>query len=166
MDSPVRIELWGDEVESMKTFDIESQRTREHRLDQLILPPVREELFVEENVKRARRGILNAASDVDMPTRKIQPILDDLASGIPFMGIEGYRPAFYEELGALRLSPDDVVIVLLDPMGVLDRCRQWWESFQTARQRHSRRVHHPPAGSARSAAKYLELLTPRCRTMS
>ena len=37
---PVRIELWGDEVDSIRTFDVESQRSIENLMDIVIYPAV------------------------------------------------------------------------------------------------------------------------------
>lgn len=48
MDLPVRIELWGDEVDSIRTFDLDSQRSIDN-LDEIIVFPVDENL--EENKK-------------------------------------------------------------------------------------------------------------------
>lgn len=46
---PVRIEFWGDEVDSIRTFDVESQRSIEN-LEEIILYPATE--FPEETAKR------------------------------------------------------------------------------------------------------------------
>ncbi len=37
---PVSIELWGDEVDSIRTFDVESQRSIENLMDIVIYPAV------------------------------------------------------------------------------------------------------------------------------
>jgi transcription-repair coupling factor (superfamily II helicase) len=124
LEEPVRIELWGDEVDSLKPFRLGTQRTYGATLSTLMLPPVREELLVPPFRDHARAGIVNAAAAAEIPTRKVQSLLADLANGIPFMGIEGFRPAFYEELGAMTdYFPADAAVLLLDPLGVADRIR-------------------------------------------
>ena len=135
LDDPIRIELWGDEVESIRRFNPETQRTfasddpRALELEEMAFPPVREELLVQPYIDRARRGILDAAGRSAYPTRKLQPILGDLVNGIPFMGIEGFRPAFYPSLDTLfDYLPDDAVYLVLDPMGSGDRWRNSWNS--------------------------------------
>ncbi|WP_282923941.1 transcription-repair coupling factor [Mediterraneibacter massiliensis] len=40
---PVRIELWGDEIDSIRTFDVESQRSVEN-LDEVVIYPAKERL--------------------------------------------------------------------------------------------------------------------------
>ncbi len=125
---PVRVELWGDEVDSLRTFDPDTQRTRDEYGDSLLLPPVREELMVGAYKDRARKGILAAGAAVGLPSRQLAPMLDDLANGIPFMGIEAFRPAFYARLASVAdYLPEDAVWFVLDPMGVGERLRDHWE---------------------------------------
>ena len=46
---PVRIELWGDEVDSIRTFDVESQRSIENLAETVIYPAIE---FPRENEER------------------------------------------------------------------------------------------------------------------
>ena len=48
-ETPIRIELWGDEVDSIRTFDVESQRSIEN-LEEIIIYPATD--FPEETCKR------------------------------------------------------------------------------------------------------------------
>ena len=133
---PLRIELWGDEVESIQEFEPTTQRTMGTHIESAFLPPVREELLVDPFVSRARNSIREAAADVGQPTRQLQPMLDDLNNGIPFMGIEGYRPGFFDTMDSvLDYLPADSVIVTYDPMGVNERMRSLWDDYQKARDR-------------------------------
>ncbi len=124
LEGPVRIDLWGDDVESIKPFHVDTQRTFGESISELMLPPVREELLVPPFRDLARVGILEAAAAAGIPTRKVHPLLSDLANGMPFMGIEGFRPAFYEKLGSLGdYLPKDAVLLLLDPLGISEKIR-------------------------------------------
>ncbi|MCA9544821.1 MAG: transcription-repair coupling factor, partial [Myxococcales bacterium] len=132
---PVRVELWGDEVESLRYFDPSTQRTVADAGETLLLPPVREELMVGAFRDRARKGIRDAGAEVGLPTRKLQPLLDDLDNGIPFMGIEGFRPVFYARLAPLtEYLPADALVMVLDPMGTGDRLRGLWERLASGRE--------------------------------
>ena len=132
---PVRVELWGDEVESIKIFDPATQRTRGDGVETVVIPPVREEFLVGEFKGRARRGVLRAAADAGIPTRTLQPLLDDLANGIPFLGIEGLRPAFFESLSPLfEALPESALFLLFDPMEVGERWRSDWASADAGYQ--------------------------------
>lgn len=46
---PIRVELWGDEIDSIRTFDVESQRSIEN-LDEVVIYPATD--FPEEETKR------------------------------------------------------------------------------------------------------------------
>ena len=127
---PVRIDLFGDEVESLRFFDPETQLTRGPAGDTLVLPPVREEILSGAFRDRARLGIRDAAAEAGLPTRSLQPLLDDLANGIPFMGIEGFRPCFFDRLDPLSSHlPKDALWLVLDPMGTAEKLRSYWEKL-------------------------------------
>ncbi|MGK0358312.1 MAG: transcription-repair coupling factor (superfamily II helicase), partial [Bradymonadia bacterium] len=129
LEQPVRIDLWGDMVESIRLFDPDTQRTSDaDALETILLPPVREEILVGKYQHRARRGIIDAGAAAELPSRTLQPLLEDLKNGIPFMGIEGFRPAFYEELERIdAYLPDNAIYVLLDPMAIGERLRAYWD---------------------------------------
>jgi len=48
-EAPVRVELWGDEIDSIRTFDVESQRSIEN-LEEITIYPATD--FPEEEAKR------------------------------------------------------------------------------------------------------------------
>ena len=47
----MRIELWGDEIDSIRSFDAESQRSIEN-LDEITIYPAAEMLLSDEVLKR------------------------------------------------------------------------------------------------------------------
>jgi transcription-repair coupling factor (superfamily II helicase) len=94
---PLRIDLFGDEIESLKFFNPETQRTVE-RVDQIFLGPAREVHLREAVVGQAKKRLRDLADDVEFPTRKLKERLADLDNGIPFFGIEGLLPAFHPQL--------------------------------------------------------------------
>ena len=99
-----------------------------------MLGPVREELFTPTQ-QRARQAILDAAAEIDMPTRQVQPLLDDLQNGIPFMGIEAFRPAFAGELTTLfDYLPQNALLVSVDPMAIAEQAVHVWDHYQKGRE--------------------------------
>ena len=122
------MELWGDEVESLQLFNPESQRSLKSAGGELLCPPVREELLISPFKEQARRGILKASAAQGIPSRDLQAILDDLHQGIPFMGVEAFRPAFYPKLEPiLEALPRQGRVRILDPMGVGEHLRDHWD---------------------------------------
>lgn len=59
-ETPVRVELWGDEVDSIRSFDVESQRSIEN-LEELVIYPATE---VPADSKRIEEGLKRMEADV------------------------------------------------------------------------------------------------------
>ena len=93
-ERPVRLELFGDEVESAKAFDAESQRTVED-VDEVVLCPAREALFTEEGKQAAKQAVRDAAERVNRPTSRVREVLDAIDAGTPFFGLEALFPGFH-----------------------------------------------------------------------
>ena len=126
--SPARIELWGDEVDSILLFDPNTQRGLGVSVDTLVIPPAREETFSPDAQRRTKREILAAAGQSGIPTRKLQPLLDDLMQGIPFVGMEAVRALFYEQLDSVfDYLPRDALVCWTDPSG----CTERWITHHT-----------------------------------
>jgi transcription-repair coupling factor (superfamily II helicase) len=96
-DKPVRIDLFGDTVESIKSFDPQTQRTLVEQRS-VSIGPAREVHLDDVTVPRAVRRLRDLADEVEFPTKKLRELVSDLDNRIPFFGIEGLLPAFYEEL--------------------------------------------------------------------
>jgi transcription-repair coupling factor (superfamily II helicase) len=93
-ERPVRLELFGDEVESAKAFDAESQRTVED-VEEVVLCPAREALFTEEGKQAAKQAVRDAAERVNRPTSRVREVLDAIDAGTPFFGLEALFPGFH-----------------------------------------------------------------------
>ena len=55
-EAPYRIELWGDEVDSIRTFDVSSQRSIE-QVEQLVIYPAAEIIPEEDRIRQALKKI-------------------------------------------------------------------------------------------------------------
>ena len=67
-DNPVRIELWGDEIDSIRSFDAESQRSIEN-LEEITIYPAAEMLLSDEVLKK---GIKKIQKDRDAAVQKFR----------------------------------------------------------------------------------------------
>ncbi|MEO8841515.1 MAG: transcription-repair coupling factor [Kofleriaceae bacterium] len=92
---PVRIELFGDEVESLRWFDAESQRTL-RVVDRVVLHPVRETIVTGTSDVRTR--LREYADEISFPSKATRRTIEQLETGSVFVGIEGLVPAFHDEL--------------------------------------------------------------------
>ena len=110
---PVRIDLWGDEVDRLTAFDVADQRSVAE-LDGAVLFGCREVLATEEVRRRAA-----ALVDVE-PWGRSQ--WERLAAGESFDGMESWLPWLQpEEVVLPDLLADDAQVVLVEPRRVRDR---------------------------------------------
>jgi len=104
---PFRIELLDDEIETIRTFDPESQRTIA-RVEQLRLLPAREFPLDEAGVRRFRQAY--RASFEGDPQQS--SIYRDVSDGLAPAGIEYYLPLFFEQTSSLfDYLPQNTLIV-------------------------------------------------------
>ncbi len=95
-EQPFRIELFDDEIDSIRHFDPESQRSLD-RLETLQILPGREIPLDDLN----RRRVLDRLRDrFDIDTRR-SVLYRDLRDGHAPAGIEYYLPLFFEETASL-----------------------------------------------------------------
>lgn len=118
---PVRIDLFGDTIDSIRTFDPSNQRAGK-RLEHYQFGPAREVCLIKERTGRGKQALRDLADDIEFPTKKLRGMLEDLDNGIPFFGIEGLLPAFHEtlttplELVRQAYGKDKVTVVLEDAL--------------------------------------------------
>lgn len=107
---PYRIELFDDEIESIRTFDAETQRSLD-RFDKIRLFPAREFPFDEYSIKQFRQRFRSEFPQ----TSQRNPIYQDVSNGITPGGIEYYIPLFVENTESiLSYCPQDTILVLTD----------------------------------------------------
>ncbi|WP_097461046.1 transcription-repair coupling factor [Mangrovitalea sediminis] len=105
--APYRIDLFDDEIESLRTFDPETQRSIE-RCERIELLPAHEYPWDKE----ARTRFRNQWLDAFPKAAREAPIYEDVVSGIKPPGIEYYLPLFFEETSTLfDYLPDETLIV-------------------------------------------------------
>jgi len=96
LDQPVRFDFFGDSLESIRTFDAETQRTL---LDMrgLDLVPVSEFQLTTETIRRFRMGYVAAFG---APERDDQ-LYEAVSEGRRHPGMEHWLPLFQERMGTL-----------------------------------------------------------------
>ncbi|WP_374324867.1 transcription-repair coupling factor [Aquipseudomonas alcaligenes] len=129
-ETPYRIDLFDDEIETLRTFDPETQRSVD-KVESIRLLPARE-FPLEKKAVTDFRGRFRERFDVDY---RRCPIYQDLASGITPAGIEYYLPLFFEETGTLfDYLPGDTQVFSLP--GIEQAAEQFWTD---ARNRYEER---------------------------
>ncbi len=107
---PVRLDLFGDEVESIRLFDPETQRSGA-KVEDAVLLPAREITFDKSAVAGARAAIEQVFEQYPIPSRKLNAVVDDIENHIFFFGIEGLMPAFHDGglVGVDAYLPKDAI---------------------------------------------------------
>jgi transcription-repair coupling factor (superfamily II helicase) len=90
---PVRIDLFGDEVDTLRSFDLTSQRTT-GALDQVTLRPVSEVRLDAGSIRRFRAGYRALAGAM----LQDDPLYAALSAGQRHAGMEHWLPLFHERL--------------------------------------------------------------------
>ena len=107
LDNPVRLEFFGDELESVRFFDQRSQRSI-RRLQECILLPAREVFLSPDHWNRAMETVPES-----------HPLSERLWTANDFPGIEHYLPVFLEEFAHLPdYLPESGTLIISDPDSV------------------------------------------------
>jgi transcription-repair coupling factor (superfamily II helicase) len=129
---PYRIELFDDEVESIRSFDPETQRSQQ-QVEKIELLPAREFPLTEEAAKNFRSH-LRERFPIDV---RRCPLYQDMKEGVTPGGIEYYLPLFFQQTATLfDYLADDALFVLGEGAG--EAADQFWT--QTA-ERYDQRAH-------------------------
>ncbi len=121
---PYRIDLFDDEIETLRTFDPENQRSID-KVESIRLLPAREFPLKKEAVT-GFRARFRERFDVDF---RRCPIYQDLSTGITPAGIEYYLPLFYEETATLfDYLPEDTQVFSLP--GIEQAAEQFWSDVR------------------------------------
>ncbi|HVR03193.1 MAG TPA: transcription-repair coupling factor, partial [Polyangia bacterium] len=135
---PVRIELFGDEVEALRLYDAATQRTL-RPLRELHLHPVRDTIKTAGADPRAK--ILAAADAAVFPSSKTRHILDQIDEGEAFFGVEALAPAFHARMETVfDYLPKDAQLVVEDPEAVVEAARR--QASKLRETAISRRAEH------------------------
>ncbi|HEY7944954.1 MAG TPA: transcription-repair coupling factor [Casimicrobiaceae bacterium] len=118
---PYRIDLFDNQIESIRTFDVDSQRTV-YPVPSVRLLPARE--FPQDEAGRTRfRGRFREVFEGD-PSKS--PLYKDVSNGIMPAGIEYYLPLFFDATATLAdYLPADALVCLHGD--VPSAIRRFWE---------------------------------------
>ncbi len=129
-DRPVRIEFFGDEVDSIRKFDPATQRSSAPVEEAALLPltdtPVSEAVLGAIHARLSGRRIAGAGEAVEEAVR---------AGGVSvFPGWEFYAPVAGAPNGMAGLMPNALIIVD-EPAAVKREFEDWWERVEQAHER-------------------------------
>lgn len=136
---PYRIELFGDEIDSIRTFNVESQRSI-RKIDEFELFPAKEVIVDEEAITKAKELILNDFNDIKKNCKKdkervtkLEKIVNNnielLLETKTFETIESYIPYLYSDCEGLESYLDDYNYIIDDPKRCLGKIDSLYFEF-------------------------------------
>lgn len=135
--SPLRIELLDEDIDSIREFDPESQRSLD-RVPAVKMLPGREVPLDDASVDRVL-ALLRERFDVD--TRR-SALYQDLKAGLAPSGIEYYLPLFFDQTATLFDYLDKTTLPLVAP-GVSNAADAFWEQTQNRYEQRRHDVERP-----------------------
>ncbi len=114
-DEPVRLDLFGDTLESIRAFDPDTQRST-RQLNAIDLLPVSEALMDKDAVSRFRQGYIKAFGSVND-----DPLYEAVSEGGRRAGMEHFLPLFYDHLESLFDYVGDKALIGLDHLALESR---------------------------------------------
>ncbi|WP_300277886.1 transcription-repair coupling factor [Peptacetobacter sp.] len=126
--NPVRIELFDDEIDSIRTFDVFSQKSID-KMKSFILTPSREFIYPKEldkTVERMKKDRPSVSSD------DIEAVIEKVSMGEYFDGVENYIDYFYpeDEKSLFSYLNKDALIFINDISRMKERCDNFSEEFK------------------------------------
>jgi transcription-repair coupling factor (superfamily II helicase) len=121
-DNAVRVEFWGDDVESLRVFSVGDQRSVE-AVDRVVCDPARE-LVIDDELREEARQALRRWPQLTEP-------LDALIEGRTFEGVESLVTLLRPTTSLLpEFLPGGAGVVLLDPLLLEERATKLREEAE------------------------------------
>jgi transcription-repair coupling factor (superfamily II helicase) len=163
-EHPVRLELYGDLILSLRPFDPALQRStvevdeesapggprapravKPRELKDLWLPPAREAILDAHAVDRARELVRSLCDRVNLPSSRARALTEDVVSGRAFFGAEGFLPAFYRLETLFDYLPEKTLLLLDDPPAITRALREEIDRAKTDEARKEEQPRFPLA---------------------
>ena len=125
LDRPVRIELWGDTVDTISSFDIDTQR-RNESLEKIKITPSNEVLFddstkladkIEELAKSLKGKAIKARE-------KLYADCDRLRAGMSLHCLDKYLPLCYNSNGIFDYFESGNILFATESARIKEKCKK------------------------------------------
>ncbi len=112
---PVRIDLFGDMVDSIRLFSAVNQRTVKEISEAVVLP-ARETILPKAGIEHIISRIRKRATRLSMPVTRVRELVDRIKHEGLFPGIESMMSMIYPKLGTFfDYLPHDTVHMIMEP---------------------------------------------------
>lgn len=132
LKAPIRIDLFGNEIETLRYFDTDTQRSLD-KIDKMVLLPAHEFPLDEHGIKQFRSQWRIQFSGNPLHC----PLYEQVSQGASPPGIEYYLPLFYESVSTLfDFLPKESLLIRHD--SIKAGLQRFW---QEASERYEQRRH-------------------------
>ena len=140
MDRPVRIDFFGDEIESIRCFDPDTQRSASNLDEALLLPltetPITEKILTAINARLTRSGLAGAQLEGgEEPSELRTHVATRTGDATIFPGWEFFAAVSGANFTLLDLLGASARILVEEPAMVKNQGERWWNKVE---QRHER----------------------------
>jgi transcription-repair coupling factor (superfamily II helicase) len=140
MERPVRIDFFGDEIESMRRFDPETQRSSSPVDSILLLPltetPATDAMLRAINARLTRSGRAGAEIEGGETPSELQThVAGNASDATIFPGWEFYAAVAGAKSNLLELMGEQTRVFVEEPAMVANQGERWWNKVE---QRHER----------------------------
>ncbi len=133
-DWPWRVELFGDEIESIRRFDPAKQTSLEPVLDGCLIP-VRELIWDDASREQLAQKIRARCDEQGLGASEKRDTIDKIRQGHLFGGIEQFALWLNDTPTGLNdYMPDDCRVLCVEPQKITEHLEDLHEEMQTSRQ--------------------------------
>lgn len=127
-DTPIRIELFDDEIESIRIFDVFTQKSIK-KIKKCTITPSREFIYpenTEESLTRLEKDISKIADD------DVYKSIENIKTKTYFEGVENYIDYMYtdENKSIFTYLKEDAVVFINDVSRLKERCENYINEFK------------------------------------
>ncbi len=144
---PIRLELFGDQIETLRTFSVANQRSLDE-VTELNIVPVYEVNFTDDNIENVISGFRKDLEGRSVLASEVEEIIRSLTSKNYFPGCEFLLPYCYEHL----VSPLDhfssgLNLFFIDPAEITRAADQYYQELLQEYKIETAHLLHPPISS-------------------
>lgn len=134
---PIRIDLFDDEIDSLRLFDPETQRS-DQKVDLIECLPAREFPLSPQAISLFRQQWRATFAG----NSSLCSLYQDISRAVPAPGIEYYLPLFFEETSSLfdYLPPHATIV---RTQGTLEACQQFWQGTEQRYEQYRHDIQRP-----------------------
>ncbi|MDR0355842.1 MAG: transcription-repair coupling factor [Deltaproteobacteria bacterium] len=143
---PVRLDFFGDNVDTLRSFRVDDQRSVEN-LSQVVLPPACESPRDKAGLEAGAAAVEKLAKERDWLWLMWEPIARNLQEGLLSSDLEDWGPLWAPKESTIfdYLKPQATALVLHEPDRLLEAARTFWLGLSNhfARLQVEERPHLP-----------------------